>query len=197
MERFGFVGATKIESKPERVPVPARLAVCGLPGALSEMDNVPVREPSAVGVKVTETVQLAPAANVLGDNGQLEVCAKSPEAEIPKIVSGTVWVFCRIMLLPALVVVITWLGKERLAGDRVTGSVPVPLNAAVCGEFAALSRTVSVPVRAPGAVGVKVIKIVQLSFAASVFGDIGQFEVWAKSPEVEIPAMVRGTVWLF
>jgi hypothetical protein len=46
-------------------------------------------------------------------------------------------------------------------------------------------------------VGVKVIKIVQLSFAASVFGDIGQFEVWAKSPEVEIPAMVRGTVWLF
>jgi hypothetical protein len=124
-----------------------------------------------------EIVQLAPAPNVLGDNGQLEVCAKSPEAEIPKIVSGTVWVFCRIMLLPALVVVITWLGKVRLAGDRVTGTVPVPLNFAVCGEFAALSLTVSVPVRAPGAVGVKVMEIVQLSFAPSVFGDNGQFEV--------------------
>ena len=73
MERFGFVGATKIESNPERVPVPARLAVCGLPGALSEMDKVPVRVTSAVGVKVTEIVQLAPAANVLGDNGQVEV----------------------------------------------------------------------------------------------------------------------------
>jgi hypothetical protein len=133
----------------------------------------------------------------LGDNEQLEVCAKSPEVEIAEIVSGTVWLFCRVMLLPALVVLIIWLGKERLAGDRLTGTVPVPLNVAVCGEFGALSRTVSVPVRAPGAVGVKVIEIVHLSFAANVFGDNGQFEVWAKSPEVAIPAMVRGTVWLF
>ena len=177
--------------------MPDRLAVCGLVPALSVTVRVPALVPKAVGVNVMEVVQLAPAANVLGDNGQLEVCAKSPEAEIPKIVSGTVWVFCRITLLRALAVVITWLGKVRLAGDRVTGSVPVPLNAAVCGEFAALSRTVSVPVRAPGAVGVKVIKIVHLSFAANVFGENGQFEVWAKSPEVEIPAMVRGTVWLF
>jgi len=113
----------------------------------------------------------------LGDSGQLDVCVKSPALEIPEIVSGTVWLFCRAMLLPALVVLITWLGKERLAGDRLTGTVPVPLNFAVCGEFAALSLTVSVPVRAPGAVGVKVMEIVQLSFAPSVFGDNGQFEV--------------------
>jgi hypothetical protein len=137
--------------------VPDRLAVCGLVPALSVMVRVPVLVPRAVGMNVMEIVQLAPAPNVLGDNGQLEVCAKSPEAEIPEIVSGTVWVFCRVMLLPALVVVITWLGKVRLAGDRVIGTVPVPLNFAVCGEFAALSRTVSVPVRAPAAVGVKVM----------------------------------------
>jgi hypothetical protein len=194
MERFGFVGATKIESKPERVPVPDRLAVCGLPGALSEMDKVPVRVPSAVGVKVTEIAQLAPAPNVLGDNGQVEVCAKSPEVETPQIVSGTVWVFFRVTLFPVLVVLITWLAKVRLTGDRLTGTVPVPIKLAVCGEFGALSLTVSVPVRVPRAVGVKVTEIAQLSFAASVFGDNGQFDVWAKSPEVAIPAMARGTV---
>ena len=37
MERFGFVGATKIESKPERVPVPDRLAARGL--RLSPFDS--------------------------------------------------------------------------------------------------------------------------------------------------------------
>ena len=174
--------------------MPDRLAVCGLVPALSVTVRVPTLVPKAVGVNVMEIVQLAPAANVPGDNGQLEVCAKSPEAEIPKIVSGTVWVFCRVMLLPALVVVITWLAKVRLTGDRLTGTVPVPIKLAVCGEFGALSLTVSVPVRVPRAVGVKVTEIAQLSFAASVFGDNGQFDVWAKSPEVAIPAMARGTV---
>jgi hypothetical protein len=58
-----------------------------------------------------------------------------------------------------------------------------------------LSLTVNVPERPPRAVGVKVRKILQVRFAANVFGDSGQFEVWAKSPEVEIPAMVKGTVW--
>ena len=35
------------------VPVPARLMVCGLSGALSVMDRVPLRLPMVVGVKVT------------------------------------------------------------------------------------------------------------------------------------------------
>ena len=48
-----------------------------------------------------------------------------------------------------------------------------------CGEFAALSFTVKVPVRDPVIVGVKVTEIVHVSFAARVFGDIGQFEVCA------------------
>ncbi len=45
--------------------------------------------------------------------------------------------------------------------------------------------------------GVKVTEMVQLSLAPNVFGNKGQFEVWAKSPEVEIPAIVRRLVWLF
>jgi len=49
-----------------------------------------VREPSAVGVKVIETMQLSFGANVFGESGHVEPCPKSPEVEIPLIVSGTV-----------------------------------------------------------------------------------------------------------
>jgi hypothetical protein len=51
---------------------------------------VPVWEPRVVGVKVTEIAQLVPAPNVLGDNGQFEVCPKFPVAVIPAMVRGTV-----------------------------------------------------------------------------------------------------------
>jgi hypothetical protein len=46
------------------VPVPERLAVCGLLVALSVTVNVPLRAPAAVGVKVTSIEQLAPAATL-------------------------------------------------------------------------------------------------------------------------------------
>jgi len=48
----------------EAAPVPVRLTVCGLLLALSVMVTVPVRDPAAVGVKVTVNVQLAPAATL-------------------------------------------------------------------------------------------------------------------------------------
>ena len=47
------------------VPVPERLTVWGLPLALSVMLSEAVRLPLAVGLKVTLTVQLAPAATEL------------------------------------------------------------------------------------------------------------------------------------
>ena len=49
-------------------PVPVRLAVWGLPAALSVMVNVPVRVPVVVGVKVTLIVQFPP-----------------PESEVPHV----------------------------------------------------------------------------------------------------------------
>ncbi len=52
------------------------------------MTSLPVRVPRAVGVKVIEKVQEAPFASVSGANGQLLVCAKSPEMEIDVIVRG-------------------------------------------------------------------------------------------------------------
>jgi len=44
------------------VPVPLRLAVWGLPGAVSFTDNSAVRDPPTVGLKVMLIVQLAPGA---------------------------------------------------------------------------------------------------------------------------------------
>ncbi len=105
--------------------------------------------------------------------------------------------FLRVRLLALLVVPIPWLEKLRLVADRVTGAVPLPVNCAVCGELEALSWTVSVPARLPKTVGVKVTEMLQLPFAANVPGDSGQFEVCAKSPEVEMLAMVNGTLRLF
>src|SRR6266571_268662 len=61
---------------PGAVPVPLKLAVCGLPAALSATLRVPLRAPVAVGVNVTLMAQLALAARVEGLKGQLLVWAK-------------------------------------------------------------------------------------------------------------------------
>jgi len=45
--------------------MPLSVTFCGLPLALSVMLSAAVRVPDAVGLKVTLTVQLAPAANEL------------------------------------------------------------------------------------------------------------------------------------
>jgi hypothetical protein len=60
------------------VPVPDRLAVCGLPLALSLTVRLALRLPRAVGVNVTLIVQLVLAASVDGLMGQLFVWPKSP-----------------------------------------------------------------------------------------------------------------------
>src|SRR5438132_9413887 len=84
------------------VPVPLKLAVCGLPAALSDTLRVPLRAPVAVGLNVTLMAQLALAARVEGLKGQLLVWAKSPllvpvmlmlaivSAELPLLVRVTV-----------------------------------------------------------------------------------------------------------
>jgi hypothetical protein len=81
-------------------PVPVRLAVCGLPVALSVMVTEAVRAPEDAGVKVTSMVQLAPAAKVAP---QVLVWANSVFAEpviamlsrvtavLPEFVRVSVW----------------------------------------------------------------------------------------------------------
>jgi len=80
----------------------------------------------------------------------------------------------------ALVVPIAWLPKFRLVGEKLTVNVtPVPVRPMVCGLPAALSVIVTLAVRLPFAVGVKVTLMVQLAPAAR---ELPHVFVWTKSP---------------
>ena len=70
---------------------------------------------------------------------------------------------------------------------------PVPDRLTVCGLLLPLSVTVSVPVRAPTTVGVKVALIVHLVPAAT---ELPQVLVWAKSPTVETLVIASAVVRL-
>src|SRR5882762_441666 len=170
-------------------PVPLRLIVCGLAGALSVMLIEAVRLPAAPGVKVTLMVQLAPAATELP---QLSVSAKSPvlvpvmamletfSAPAPLLVRVTV---CAVAATPTLVVL-----NVKLAGLKPTvgeGAEPVPLRLIVCGLAGALSVMLIEAVRLPAAPGVKVTLMVQFAPAAT---ELPQLSVSAKSP-VLVPVM--------
>src|SRR6266581_1476618 len=84
-----------------------------------------------------------------------------------------------------------------VAGAVSVKSQPVPVNGTVCGLPPALSVTVSVPVRAPTAVGANVTLMVQFALAASVPGSVPHVFVCAKSPEVAIELMVNPAVPVF
>src|SRR5437868_5113203 len=105
------------------------------------------------------------------------------------IVSVAEPVLVSVTVCAALVVLINWLPKVRLVGDRLTAGavVPVPVNETVCGLPAALSVTESVPVREPAAVGVKLTEIVHVADAAT---DVPQLFVWPKSPLAAMLMMV-------
>jgi len=117
----GLIGVTEIFVRPDSEPIPERLAVCRLIFASSVTVTVPVRVPNAVGVKVTEMLQVDPAASLFGESGQFEVCAKSPEAKIPEIVRGIFWLFLKVRVWLALGVVTSWPANERLAGENTAG----------------------------------------------------------------------------
>jgi len=115
------------------VPVPDRLAVCGLFEALSVTVSVALRAPVAAGVKVTLMVQLELAASELP---QLFVCAKSallvPVKAILEIVSPELVELESVRACDALVVPTCRLPKEMDDGVRDTVAVvPMPVRLAV------------------------------------------------------------------
>lgn len=81
-------------------PLPVRVTNCGLPTALSATEMDAVRVPVALGVNVTLMVQVVFAPRVLGEIGQLLVCAKSlafvPTTVMPVMVNGAVPLFDKI-----------------------------------------------------------------------------------------------------
>jgi hypothetical protein len=78
---------------PAAAPVPLNDTVCGLAAALSVNVIAPVSVPAAVGVKVTEMVQLALTARL---DPQVLVSAKLPEAAMPLIDRAAVPVFVKV-----------------------------------------------------------------------------------------------------
>src|SRR5438094_1628059 len=149
--------------------------------------NVALREPVAVGVKVTLMVQVPLAAKVEGLRGQLLVCPKSPGFVPVKamlvILSAVLLGFERVTALAALGVPTFWFPKSGTGdGERTGSDTPVPDTPAVWGLLLALSVTVNVALRDPMAVGVKVTLMVQVPLAAKVEGLMGQLLVCPKSP---------------
>ena len=91
------------------------------------------------------------------------------KAAVPVLVSVTV---CAALVVPTF-----WFPKLTLVGLRLTlgaGVTPVPLSAALCGLFVALSVKVRLALRLPLALGVNVTLIVHEAFAARVLGLLGQ-----------------------
>ena len=109
---------------------------------MSSKINDPVRVPAAVGVNVTETVQLKFEAKVLGLTGQLLVWAKSPLAAMLPMVSVPAPELVNLTVCGVLVTDMTSLPNTRAPVPRVTPGatgVPIPARLISCGLPAALS----------------------------------------------------------
>ena len=77
-------------------------------------------------------------------------------------------VLLRVKLSGELLVVVGWLAKAKVVGERLaSGAVPVPVKLTVCGVFVALSEKLNVAARLPPVVGVNVTLTVQVPFTAT------------------------------
>lgn len=109
------------------LPVPVRATVCGEFVALSATETVPVRVPTAVGLNVTDMVQLAllPPSVVPQGVVPLPTAAKFPVVVIASEVLA-VPVFFTVTVLPALVVPTVCAANVSVVGVTATMTVPVP-----------------------------------------------------------------------
>ena len=94
-------------------PVPVSVTSCGLVEAPSVKVMAPVTAPAIVGLNVTFTVQLLPAARELP---QLFDWAKSPLAVMEPILSGPEPEFERVIAFEAVIVPAATLPKLKLEG---------------------------------------------------------------------------------
>lgn len=100
----------------------------------------------------------------------------------------------RLKLYVAVPPAVTVAEVENPSHAATEKSSPLPESATVCGLFWALSVMVSVPVRPPAAVGVKVTLIVQLALAATLEPHVF---VSAKSPLAAMPLIVNAALPVF
>src|SRR5206468_154937 len=93
--------------------------------ALSLNVNVPVAEPTAVGEKVTPTVQLFPAATLVPQ--VLLATANGPLTPLTATLLTVSVVFRRFVSVSVRVEFVVWttLPKLKLVGENVTGALPL------------------------------------------------------------------------
>ena len=97
-------------------PVPLNCTVCGEVEESSFTLRVPVVAPKAVGLKVTEILQLAPDASVFG---HFVLSPKAPETETLLIVRASACVLLRVTVSALLVVFTTNAPNVTVVGLRV------------------------------------------------------------------------------
>jgi hypothetical protein len=153
-------------SGPGYCPVPVNGTVCGLNPALSVTDTLALRVPVAVGVNVTEIVQLFFGATEVP---QVLVSVKSvgfvPVIAIPLIVIAVPpLAFVRVMTCAALLVPTVCAAKVKLVGEK-DAAVQVPVSVTV--YVPALVVMTRLDDRWLMLVGLNVTLIVQLAVPAS------------------------------
>jgi hypothetical protein len=122
-----------------------------------------------MGENVTFMVHCAAEGKV---TPQLFVWPKSPVVEMPEMLREALPELVSVSGWLALVVPGVWVANVKLVGERVeTGAVatPVPKSATAWGLPEALSETERTAERAPLALGVNVMLIVQLPAAAKLW----------------------------
>ncbi len=168
------------------MPVPLKLTFGCAPVVLLFKTSEPLREPRAVGVKVTFTVQLPPAAK---DVPQLFDWEKSPAITRLLIVRAALPVLLKVTACAELGVPTSCDPKVSDAGESdAIAPKPVPLRLTAAGAGLLLLDNESDPERLPTAVGLNTTLIVQLAPAAS---DVPQLLAWLKSPLVVSDEMER------
>src|ERR1019366_7427135 len=179
------------------MPVPKMLMLCGLSPALSFTVNAAVRDPPAVGVNVTLTVQFAAGASV---KPQVDVRAKSPllvpvntielrfNVSLPLFVIVTV---CAVLVVATACVV-----NVKLVGLSVAvAPFPNPNKVAVCGLPGASSAIEIVATFEPVVFGVKVTVMTHELPAVTAAPQLLTCEKLAEfEPEIVIPVIFKVTV---
>jgi hypothetical protein len=175
--------------------------VSGLLEALLVTVTVPVADPDAAGVNVTEMVQFAPAARL---DPQVSVCANGPvtateeiaAAAPPPLVTVTVWA----ALVDPVVVLPNVSSAGEAVSDAVAGAVPVPVRETVSGLLVALLVTVRDPVWVPDAVAPYLTETVQFAPAARLDPQVlvcenGPVVATEEIAAAAVPVLVTVTVW--
>ena len=175
-------------------PVPSKETIWGLPGAVSLTARLAIREPPAVGAKLTLTVQFPEGAKAVP---QLLVWLKS-EAFMPLMLmllmlNDDVPVFASRMA-EALPLVPTVCGTKFTrpgCGERNGPVTPVPLRGTERRLIFVLSVIVMEPDSCPFSVGAKFTVTTQDVPIARV---APQSLVWLKSPLAATLAMLKDTL---